>query len=141
MHRKFIYFINPVSGTGNKGLLLDIIKNKTTEKNIPFEILHTNAEGDYGFLKEKIATENITDIIVCGGDGTVNLVGRAGLKANIPVKRIARIRGEQFGRKGDGMLKKIRQIKRSLEKGFTLEDVINKKTTEKSGKKKILTWS
>ena len=57
------------------------------------------------------------------------------LKANSPVKRIARIRGEQFGRKGDGMLKKIRQIKRSLEKGFTIKEIINKETTETYNKK------
>jgi diacylglycerol kinase (ATP) len=87
MHRKFIYFINPISGTGGKGLLLDIIKNKTAEKNILFEILHTNAEGDYGFLKEKITAENITDVIICGGDGTVNQVAKAllGVAVNIGI--------------------------------------------------------
>jgi YegS/Rv2252/BmrU family lipid kinase len=87
MSRKFIYFINPISGTGNKGLLLDIIKNKTAEKNIPFEILHTNAAAEYGFLKEKIATENITDVIVCGGDGTVNQIAHAllGTPVNIGI--------------------------------------------------------
>jgi hypothetical protein len=52
------------------------------------------------------------------------------IKNKIPVKRIARIRAEEFNRKGDGMLKKIRQIKRSLEKGFTINEIINKKTTE-----------
>jgi len=57
------------------------------------------------------------------------------IKAKVPIKRIARVRGLEFGRKGDGMLKKIRQIKRSLEKGFTLEDIINKKTTEIYNKK------
>jgi YegS/Rv2252/BmrU family lipid kinase len=87
MHRKFIYYINPISGTGTKGLLLDIIKNKTAEKNIPFEILHTNAAAEYGFLKEKIATENITDVIVCGGDGTVNQIANAllGVAVNIGI--------------------------------------------------------
>jgi len=87
MHRKIVYFINPISGTGGKGLLLDIIKNKTAEKNIPFEILHTNAAGDYGYLKEKIATENITDVVVCGGDGTVNQVanGLLGTSVNIGI--------------------------------------------------------
>jgi len=34
MNRKFIYFINPISGTGGKVLLQEIIKKKTTEKNI-----------------------------------------------------------------------------------------------------------
>ena len=87
MHRKIVYFINPISGTGGKGLLLDIIKNKTAEKNIPFEILHTNAAGEYTYLKEKIAAENITDVIVCGGDGTVNQVasGLLGTAVNIGI--------------------------------------------------------
>lgn len=87
MHRKFIYFINPISGTGGKGLFQDIIKNKTAEKNIPFEILHTNAAGDYTYLKEKIATENITDVIICGGDGTVNQIANSllGVKVNIGI--------------------------------------------------------
>ena len=87
MHRKFVYFINPISGTGDKGLLLDIIKNKTAEKNIAFEILHTNAAGDYAYLKEKIVAETITDVIVCGGDGTVNQVanGLLGVPVNIGI--------------------------------------------------------
>jgi DNA-binding transcriptional MerR regulator len=57
------------------------------------------------------------------------------IKKNIPIKTIAKIRGQQFNRKGPGLLKKIRQIKRCLEKGFTLEDIINKTVTEKYNKK------
>ena len=87
MNKKFIYFINPISGTGAKSFLSEIIKNKTTEKNIPFEILHTNAAGEYQFLKEKIATEKITDVIICGGDGTVNQIAGAllGIDINIGI--------------------------------------------------------
>lgn len=87
MQRKFVFFINPISGTGGKGLLLDIIKKKTTEKNIPFEILHTNAAGEYAYLREKIVAEKITDVIVCGGDGTVNQVanGLLGTAVNIGI--------------------------------------------------------
>jgi diacylglycerol kinase (ATP) len=83
MNRRFIYFINPISGTRGKLLLLEIIKKKTEEKNIPFEILRTNAAGEYAYLKEKIASEKITDIIVCGGDGTVNQIANATLGMNI----------------------------------------------------------
>ena len=77
MIRKFLYFINPISGTGNKTLVLDIIKKITTEQQIPFEVLHTNADANYAYLKEKVNSEKITDIIVCGGDGTVNQLANA----------------------------------------------------------------
>ena len=55
MSRKFIYFINPVSGTRAKIHLLELIKKKTAEQHIPFEIIHTNPEGIYTKLKDKIA--------------------------------------------------------------------------------------
>lgn len=74
MARKIIYFINPVSGTKGKADVIKLIEKKTKEQNIPFEILHTNAQGDYFFLKQKIEEENITDIVICGGDGTVSQV-------------------------------------------------------------------
>jgi YegS/Rv2252/BmrU family lipid kinase len=77
MQRRFVYFINPISGTKNKEALLALIKKRTAKENIPFEILHTNAGGRYDYMLEKIAAENITDIIVCGGDGTVNQVAAA----------------------------------------------------------------
>lgn len=74
MQRKIIYFINPISGTKSKDLALKIIVQRTKEQNIPFEILHTNAAGNYYFLKQKIEVDNITDIVICGGDGTVSQV-------------------------------------------------------------------
>lgn len=52
-----------------------------------------------------------------------------------PVKEISRIRGAEFNRRGAGMLKKIRQIKRALEKGYTIQDIIKKETTETYNKK------
>ncbi len=101
MQRRFVYFINPISGTRGKGLLLDIIKSKTAEKNIPFEILHTNAAGEYAYLKEKIAADKITDIIICGGDGTVNQVANSllGTKVNIGIVPMGSGNGLAFAAK------------------------------------------
>jgi len=83
MTRRFIYFINPISGTRNKTQVLEMIQQQTTARQIPFEIMHTNPQGEYGFLRQKIEEEKITDVIVCGGDGTVNQVANALL--TIPV--------------------------------------------------------
>ena len=85
MQRRFIYFINPISGTKGKEALTTLIKEKTTAQQIPFEILPTNATGNYDYLIEKIKAENITDIIVCGGDGTVNQIGKALLNVDVNI--------------------------------------------------------
>ncbi len=74
MQRNFIYFINPISGTKNKDLLLRMIETRTKEQQVPFQVLATRADSNYSFLPEKIKKEQITDIIICGGDGTVNQV-------------------------------------------------------------------
>ncbi len=74
MARNIIYFINPISGTRGKEKVLDLIEKETRRNNIPFQVMHTNAAGNYDFLKSKIAKEQITDIVICGGDGTVSQV-------------------------------------------------------------------
>jgi diacylglycerol kinase (ATP) len=77
MERKLIYLINPISGTKNKEQILASIRERTIAQHIPFEILHTNPTGNYQYLKEKILNEQITDVVICGGDGTVNQVAQA----------------------------------------------------------------
>ena len=71
MSRKILFFINPVSGTKSKMDLEKKIIKKCGEKNIAFEILFTSIEGDYNFLHDKILSENITDIAIAGGDGSI----------------------------------------------------------------------
>ncbi len=112
MNRKFIYFINPISGTKGKILLLEIIKKSTAEKNIPFEILHTNAEGNYSFLQQKITTEKITDIIICGGDGTVNQIAGSllGVAVNIGIIPMGSGNGLAFAAKIPKKINKALQI-------------------------------
>src|SRR4051812_8448077 len=72
--RKIVYLVNPVSGTTKKESLVRAIQEATKAKEIAHEVVHTNAEGDYDFLKHRIAKEGITDIVMIGGDGTVNQV-------------------------------------------------------------------
>ncbi|MDB5247651.1 MAG: transcription regulator containing diacylglycerol kinase catalytic domain [Segetibacter sp.] len=74
MQRKIVYLVNPVSGTGKKESVEKLIQKKTKAESIDFEIIHTNIKGDYDYLKDKIETEAITDVVMAGGDGTVNQV-------------------------------------------------------------------
>ena len=71
MSRKILFFINPISGTKSKLYLEQKIVKKCRYRNISYEILFTSKDGIYDFLYEKITKENITDIAICGGDGSI----------------------------------------------------------------------
>ena len=71
MTRKILFFINPISGTGNKIQLEKKIIKKCEANNLNFEILFTSKDGNYLFLKEKIQKDNISDIVICDGDGSL----------------------------------------------------------------------
>jgi len=77
MSRKIVYLINPISGTGKKESIKALIESETNARNIPFEIVPTNIGGNYEFLKEKIITEQITDVVMVGGDGTINQIANS----------------------------------------------------------------
>ena len=83
--RNFLIFINPISGTTNKKKIQSYLQEKLTTLHFQYEILPTNELKHYSFLKEKIANENITDVIICGGDGTVNQITSHLLKTKIKV--------------------------------------------------------
>lgn len=85
MKRKILYFINPISGPNRKKSLEHIIRKKTQQQDIYFEILAAQKDGRYLFLKEKIKKEKITDVVICGGDGTVSQVASALLGVDINI--------------------------------------------------------
>ena len=74
MERKLIYLINPISGTKRKSLLRKTIEKRTSEKHLQFAIDETRSDGDYFQLKERIKKEKLTDVIICGGDGSVSTI-------------------------------------------------------------------
>ncbi len=87
MERKIIYLVNPRSGTGHPSTLPEIITRETRKRNLDFDIVETNEAGDYNFLLRRIRQENITDVVVCGGDGSVNAVAAQliGVDVNIGI--------------------------------------------------------
>lgn len=74
MVRKLVYLFNPISGTAGKASLLKKIESATKAQGLHYEFMPTNAAGDYTALRKKIEQEHITDVIIIGGDGSVNQV-------------------------------------------------------------------
>jgi len=69
--------VNPISGTKEKSSLLALIKTTTGHHQIPFDFLPTNPGNDYHFLRQKIVDEQITDVVIIGGDGSFSgVVGK-----------------------------------------------------------------
>lgn len=74
MKRKIVFLINPIAGTGHKDAIEKLIGQQVARHHTPYEILSTNSTGNYAFLKDKIEAEQVTDVVIVGGDGTVNQV-------------------------------------------------------------------
>jgi len=77
MSRKIAYLVNPVSGTVKKSAVIGLVEKATADAGIAYEVIPTNAAGNYDFIKDKIVASKITDIVMIGGDGTVNQVVNA----------------------------------------------------------------
>ena len=72
MKRHILYIINPISGTKNKGTLQQLIEKETKAAGFEYTFLHSVADNDYFFLHDIISEKKITDVVIAGGDGTVN---------------------------------------------------------------------
>ncbi len=83
MDRHIIYIINPISGTRTKKDLQPFIEQKTKEQNVPFITFPSVASGDYSFLHPIIKENETTDIVIAGGDGTINQVVSNLMNANV----------------------------------------------------------
>ncbi len=72
MQRKLLYIVNPISGTRNKQNLRGLIEQETKAAGFSFAIYPSVADGDYAFLHPIIKEQKFTDVIIAGGDGTIN---------------------------------------------------------------------
>ena len=77
MDRNILFLVNPISGTRTKEKIIAFIAKKLDAANISFSIDYTNATGNYTTLKEQVVAKRITDIVIVGGDGSVNQVVQA----------------------------------------------------------------
>lgn len=72
--RHIVFLINPVSGGKAKEKLIQSIEQSAQAAGVRHEVLPTDVDGNYHALKEKIQRERITDIVICGGDGSISAV-------------------------------------------------------------------
>jgi YegS/Rv2252/BmrU family lipid kinase len=77
MERKIIYLINPISGTSKKEKTRLLIERESQFQQIPYKVVFTNPPGNYDLVRDAILQEAFTDVIIVGGDGTVNQVTNA----------------------------------------------------------------
>lgn len=77
MKRNIIFLVNPISGGNKKESIVKEIEKVAQQEKLDYTFEHTNAKGDYDFLKPRIAKDKVTDIVIIGGDGTVNQVTNA----------------------------------------------------------------
>ncbi|WP_246022660.1 diacylglycerol/lipid kinase family protein [Filimonas effusa] len=82
--RKFVYLVNPISGTSKKEALVKLIKSISKQRKLSYEIIPTSSTGNYDYLADRIIEEEITDVVIVGGDGTVNQV--IGALRGLPVR-------------------------------------------------------
>lgn len=128
MSRKILFFVNPISGVKSKLELEKQIIKRCAEENVAFEILFTSKEGNYDFLKEKIANEAITDIVICGGDGSLGPIVSSLLNTDVNIGIIPRGSGNGLARTArisksvDKALDIIFNGNASLVDAFTIND-------------------
>ena len=83
MTRNLLYIINPISGTGGRLALNDLVADRTRKAGFDHVIFPSVAGGDYSFLHPIIREKKITDVIIAGGDGTISQVVASLMKLDV----------------------------------------------------------
>ena len=109
MKRNFFVIANPGSGIRNVEAVLRELNDYFVSKKFKFEIFLTAKSRDGWRTVEKYFTEDYTDLIILGGDGTINEAIN-GLRHDRPVSIIPTGSGNDFVK--------------NLDLGHTLEDHI-----------------
>lgn len=74
MQRRFLFLLNPKAGVQKRQPLPQLIQQRCEEAAVDYSIEHSRADADYNWLRDKITNEQITDVIIAGGDGTISAV-------------------------------------------------------------------
>lgn len=95
-NRNLLIIFNPASGKSNPAFKLYQFKDYLDRQNITYFIYHTRpGYRDVEEIKD-FYTSGFSDIIVVGGDGTLNMVVNATMKAPIPIGILPTGTGNDF---------------------------------------------
>ena len=75
--QRILAIINPVSGTGGKTRLPELINQNIDNSRFELEIVFTERPGHAAEIAEEAAGRRVDIVAAVGGDGTVNEVGRS----------------------------------------------------------------
>ncbi|RYY65836.1 MAG: diacylglycerol kinase, partial [Chitinophagaceae bacterium] len=70
--RHLLLIINPISGTRAKASLPAMVEARCRAEGFRFSQFPSVASGDYSFLDAVIEGDGVTDLLIAGGDGTIN---------------------------------------------------------------------
>ena len=93
-----LFIINPISGTGEKKIVEELIKEELTHSKFEVSIRYTEAVG-HATMIAKEGVEAYVDVIVAvGGDGSVNEVAKGLIGTNVKMGIIPAGSGNGFAR-------------------------------------------
>jgi len=83
--RRFVFLINPISGTRSKAGLEAFLTRQCHLHEISFTFLQSTPHTTAAMVEMAVYDFKATDLVACGGDGTVNIAAAAAMAADVPL--------------------------------------------------------
>lgn len=71
-NKRLLLIINPISGTGNKQGLADLVSKRMSELGYQTHVKYTTGQGDATAFARQAIDDNFDAVLAAGGDGTIN---------------------------------------------------------------------
>jgi diacylglycerol kinase (ATP) len=82
---KILFIINPVSGATSNDSAILLIHKTAAYRKTDFKFFYTSSESNDDLIQDQLREYKPDRVVACGGDGTVQTVGRNLMNKNIPM--------------------------------------------------------